>query len=68
MKETLPYKQGTKIIAEDEYGDPMYEDVGLTPRFLELTQHYRNKFNGGQKIRLSDVELEATTHYFGAVE
>lgn len=45
LEETLPYKQGDNIIAEDEFGDPMYQDIGLTPRFLELTQYYRDKFN-----------------------
>lgn len=44
LEETLPYRQGDKIIAEDEFGDPMYQDVGLTPRFLALTQFYREKF------------------------
>lgn len=45
LEESLPYKQGDKVIAEDEFGDPMYQDVGLTPRFLALTQFYRDKFN-----------------------
>lgn len=44
LEETLPYQQGAKVIAEDEFGDPIYQDVGLTPRFLELTQYYRDKF------------------------
>lgn len=43
LVETLPYQPGKKIIAEDEFGDPIFEDVGLTPRFLELTQYYRDK-------------------------
>ncbi|MFK5914455.1 MAG: hypothetical protein QM484_08765 [Woeseiaceae bacterium] len=68
LKETIPYQQGPKVIAEDEYGDPMYEDVGVTPRFLELTEYYRNKFNREQEIRLPDVESEAVMHYFEAVE
>lgn len=42
FEESLPYQQGSKVIAEDEYGDPMYQDVGLTPRFLELTQYHRD--------------------------
>lgn len=67
LKETLPYQQGDKVIAEDEYGDPMYEDVGLTPRFLELTQFYRDKFNSEEEIRLPDLASDATTHYLGAV-
>ena len=54
LKETLPYKQGLKVIAEDEFGVPMYQDVGLTPRFLELTQYYRDRFTN---------ELEAKTEH-----
>jgi len=37
---SLPYIQGDKVIREDDYGDPIYEDVGPTPRFHRLTQHY----------------------------
>jgi hypothetical protein len=40
LSEALPYVQGTKVIGEDECGDPIYEDVGPTPRFLTLTHHY----------------------------
>jgi hypothetical protein len=40
LLETLPYVQGETVAAEDELGDPMYEDVGLTPRFIRLTQKY----------------------------
>jgi hypothetical protein len=36
----LPYIPGKQVIAEDELGDPIYEDVGLTPRFVELTKKY----------------------------
>ena len=34
----MPYEPGPKIISRDEQGDPVYEDVGLTPRFVELTR------------------------------
>lgn len=37
---SLPYIQGEKVIREDDHGDPIYEDVGPTPRFHQLTQHY----------------------------
>ncbi|WP_116366542.1 type 1 pili tip component [Parahaliea mediterranea] len=39
----LPYEQGSKVIARDEEGDPIYEDVGLTPRYLELTRQHAEK-------------------------
>ena len=47
LEEALPYIQGDKVIAEDEYGDPIFQDVGPTPRFLELTRKYRNQLNRG---------------------
>jgi hypothetical protein len=40
LSEALPYIQGRKVVGEDECGDPIYEDVGPTPRFLALTQDY----------------------------
>lgn len=46
LEEALPYTQGERIVAEDELGDPIYQDVGLTPRFLELTRRFRNELRG----------------------
>ena len=37
---SLPYERGTQVIATDEQGDPVYEDVGPTPRFLELSRKH----------------------------
>ena len=39
----IPYVQGDKIIREDEFGDPVYEDVGLTPRFRERVRAHRKR-------------------------
>jgi hypothetical protein len=39
----IPYVQGKKVISNDEHGDPLYEDVGLTPRLIELTRKHRKK-------------------------
>lgn len=39
----LPYEQGTRVIAHDEEGDPIYEDVGLTPRLLALTREHTDR-------------------------
>ncbi len=36
----FPYVQGSRVIAEDEHGDPLYEDAGLTPRFQELSRKH----------------------------
>ncbi|MGD8407709.1 MAG: hypothetical protein PVF21_03730 [Thiohalophilus sp.] len=43
LEAALPYVPGNKVVSEDEYGDPIYEDVGPTPRFLELTRKYRDQ-------------------------
>lgn len=46
LEEALPYTQGEQIVAVDELGDPIYQDVGPTPRFLELTRQFRNELLG----------------------
>lgn len=38
LEESLPYKQGTKVVALDEENDPIYEDIGLTPKLLRATE------------------------------
>ena len=45
----MPYVPGDRVIREDDYGDPVYEDVGMTPRFLELVRKSR------QSIQTSDA-------------
>jgi hypothetical protein len=36
----LPYVQGSQVVATDEQGDPLYEDIGPTPRFLALSRKH----------------------------
>lgn len=45
----MPYRPGAKVISHDEQGDPIYEDVGLTPRFGELVKKHRQEV--GKKLR-----------------
>lgn len=40
LESGFPYVRGSKVIAEDEQGDPIYEDVGATPRFLQLSRQH----------------------------
>jgi hypothetical protein len=37
----MPYVAGKRVISTDEYGDPVYEDIGPTPRFIELARIHR---------------------------
>ncbi|ACR13088.1 hypothetical protein [Teredinibacter turnerae] len=40
---SFPYVQGTRVISIDELGEPVYEDVGPTPQFLEKTKENLQK-------------------------
>jgi hypothetical protein len=42
----MPYVAGTRVISSDEQGDPVYEDVGPTPRFIELTRKHLRALEG----------------------
>lgn len=46
IEAAMPYIPGDKVIREDEFGDPIYEDIGMTPRFLELVKTYRKQLGG----------------------
>jgi hypothetical protein len=37
----MPYEPGPKVISRDDQGDPVFEDVGLTPRFVEFTRRFK---------------------------
>ena len=39
----MPYERGPKVISRDDHGDPLYEDIGLTPRFVDLTRKFKRK-------------------------
>ena len=47
VETSLPYVCGEKVVARDEQGDPLYEDVGPTPRYLDLTKKHLGNY---QKI------------------
>ncbi|MCQ4348744.1 pilin assembly protein [Pseudomonas stutzeri] len=40
LEESFPYVKGSKVVATDEQGDPLYEDAGPTPRFLALARKH----------------------------
>lgn len=43
LEAAIPYVPGETVIREDEYGDPVYEDAGMSPRFRELVKQYRRE-------------------------
>ena len=40
LEASFPYIQGQHVVATDEEGDPLYEDIGPTPRFLALSRQH----------------------------
>ncbi|MBI1424917.1 MAG: type 1 pili tip component [Gammaproteobacteria bacterium] len=40
VEEALPYIPGKSVVAEDEFGDPVYEDIGLSRKFEQLKQKF----------------------------
>lgn len=47
LEASFPYIKGQQVIATDEEGDPLYEDVGPTPRFLTLSRRYLHDLSTG---------------------
>jgi hypothetical protein len=45
----MPYEKGPKVISRDDQGDPVYEDIGLTPRFVELTRKSKKNLQPAPK-------------------
>lgn len=43
----MPYERGPKVISRDDHGDPVYEDIGMTPRFVELTRELKKSLASG---------------------
>ena len=46
LESGMPYIKGGTVVAEDELGDPIYNDSGPTPRFLSLSQKHLQKLKG----------------------
>lgn len=51
LETSFPYVQGARVVALDEEGDEIYEDAGITPRFVELSQKHMQTL----KARLIDT-------------
>ncbi|MNN80504.1 hypothetical protein D3C81_1972440 [compost metagenome] len=47
LERSFPYVKGSTVVATDEEGDPLYEDVGATPRFLALSRQHLHDLSSG---------------------
>ncbi|MNG18048.1 hypothetical protein D3C84_1020770 [compost metagenome] len=48
LEKSFPYVKGSTVVATDEEGDPLYEDVGPTPRFLALSRRHLQDLSSGK--------------------
>lgn len=48
LESGFPYVRGSRVVAQDEEGDPLYEDVGPTPRYLALTRQHLRELSSSQ--------------------
>ena len=46
---SMPYEPGPKVISRDDQGDPVYEDAGLTPRFVEAARKIKKELEAAAK-------------------
>jgi hypothetical protein len=44
VERTLPYIRGNAVVSRDELGDPLYEDVGPTPRYRALFKKHLTNY------------------------
>ena len=51
LEVAMPYVPGHRIIAEDDYGDPIYEDLGPTPQFYSLSHEILRKLTEAKAIK-----------------
>ncbi|MHB1676486.1 MAG: type 1 pili tip component [Sulfuriferula sp.] len=50
LERAMPYVQGNKVIARDEQGDAIFEDVGPTSRFNILSKQYMAELEKSGKL------------------
>jgi hypothetical protein len=58
----MPYVAGQRVISTDEQGDPVYEDVGLTPRFIELARRHRQRLEDQGRRTPASGHQPASAH------
>lgn len=60
LETSFPYEPGSKVIATDEEGDPMYEDEGPTPRYLALSRQHLKTLSENALAEPADDETAPT--------
>jgi hypothetical protein len=50
LEASFPYVRGQHVVATDEEGNPLYEDVGPTPHFLELSRRHLQEISDREDL------------------
>ena len=53
LEQHFPYQPGERIVAIDECGDEIYEDCGMTPRFLSLCREFQKQIEADTQSLMS---------------
>lgn len=48
IEAAMPYVPGERVIREDDHGDPVYEDIGMTPEFLERVRDHQQNLESNE--------------------
>jgi hypothetical protein len=56
----MPYVAGKQVISTDDQGDPVYEDVGPTPRFIALARRHYTSLTPAAGERAGERDAVAT--------
>lgn len=51
LEVAMPYVPGHRVIAEDDCGDPIYEDLGPTPRFYALSHEILRRMAAQEDVK-----------------
>lgn len=51
IEASFPYRRGERVVERDDQGDPIFEDIGLGPRFHDLTRSHAQRLKSALQGR-----------------
>jgi len=60
VETSMPYRQGTKVIRVED-GEPIYEDVGLTPRYLAVKRKLEKAHTAAHTMETEKPTVKSMT-------
>ncbi|SFR75197.1 hypothetical protein SAMN05216203_2770 [Marinobacter daqiaonensis] len=53
IETSFPYVEGDRVVAYDEDGFEIYEDIGMTPKFVALSQKHMEELKEQQLVSVA---------------